>query len=124
MKSSRYPHLFLLATGALALSLSSLAATAQQADRVTGLAMEPGWQLVQANCTSCHTAQLITQNSGSRAVWLSRIRWMQDTQGLPELETGVETTILDYLETNYGPKPASRRAGLAAELLPANPYGN
>lgn len=112
------------ATTLIAVASVALTGAAQPADRETELVRESGWQLVQANCTTCHTTQLITQNSGDRAVWLSRIRWMQDTQGLPTLEAEVETTILDYLATNYGPKPYSRRAGLAPELLPPNPYDN
>ena len=106
---------------ALPLFYSSFA-SAQELDRVTGLVMTSGWQQVQANCTRCHSAQLIVQNSGNRAVWKSRILWMQETQGLSQLNPAVESEILDYLETNYGPKEATRRAGLTANLLPANPY--
>ena len=50
---------------------------AQEIERVTGLILADGWQDVQANCTECHSTQLIVQNSGSKAVWESRIRWMQ-----------------------------------------------
>ena len=96
--------------------------TAQQTERITGLIQEDGWQVVQANCTACHTAQIITQNSGSRTVWKSRIVWMQDTQGLGELSSDTENAILDYLVTHYGQKDASRRASIPAHLLPANPY--
>lgn len=98
--------------------------TAQQADRVTGLIKENGWQVVQANCTVCHSAQIITQNSGSRAVWKSRIVWMQETQGLGELSSDAENTILDYLVMNYGQKENSRRAEIPAHLMPDNPYNN
>ncbi len=91
-------------------------------DRVTGLVQAEGWQQVQANCTECHTAQLITQNSGTRAVWASRITWMQDTQGLGELNPATENIILDYLAANYGPKNASRRPNLPTHLLPPNPF--
>lgn len=96
--------------------------SAQEVDATTGLIKETGWQQVQTTCTVCHSAQLITQNSGSREVWLSRIEWMQDTQGLQQLAPEVEATILDYLAAQYGPKAATRRPGLAAHLLPANPY--
>ena len=96
--------------------------TAQQTERITGLIQEDGWQVVQANCTACHTAQIITQNSGSRTVWKSRLVWMQDTQGLGELSSDTENAILDYLVTHYGPKDASRRASIPAHLLPPNPY--
>lgn len=97
-------------------------ANAQQGDEVTGLIQEDGWQLVQANCTECHTSQIIMQNSGSREVWKSRIVWMQETQGLGELEVDVEDSILDYLAANYGQRATSRRPGLSESLLPDNPY--
>ncbi len=95
---------------------------AEETDRVTGLAPQGDWQLVQANCTECHSALLITQNSGDRNVWQSRLVWMVETQGMDELEAEVEARILDYLAEHYGPRQASRRAPLAAHLLPANPY--
>ena len=95
---------------------------AQESDRVTGLIMSEGWELVQANCTECHSALLVTQNSGNRAVWKSRIVWMQETQGLHELSEATENSILDYLANNYGQKASTRRAGLATNLLPENPY--
>ena len=95
---------------------------AQESDRVTGLIMSEGWELVQANCTECHSTLLITQNSGNRAVWKSRIVWMQETQGLQELSEATENSILDYLANNYGQKASTRRAGLATNLLPENPY--
>jgi hypothetical protein len=117
-------HTCLFCVVLTAIGVSALPSSAQESDRVTGLIMEPGWQLVQANCTACHSTQLITQNAGDRAVWLSRIRWMQDTQGLPELPGEIESGILDYLAANYGPRAVSRRPNLAADLMPANPYPN
>ena len=80
------------------------------------------WQLVQTTCTQCHSSQIISQNSGTREVWLSRIRWMQDTQGLSELDSALEDTILGYLTLNYGAKTASRRPPLVEIFLPDNPY--
>ena len=96
--------------------------SAQELDRATGLIVEPGWQAVQANCTTCHSALLITQNSGNRAVWESRIVWMQETQGMPALDAGLEDTILGYLARHYGQKQSSRRAPLPPHLSPENPY--
>ena len=96
--------------------------SAQELERVTGLVLADGWQAVQANCTECHSALLITQNSGSREVRESRIRWMQDTQGLQELAPELEATILDYLEEHYDQKDSTRRAPLSKHLLPENPY--
>ena len=113
----------ILVLSAMALLLSQ-AASAQDIDSSTGLKMSEGWLQVQATCTECHSAQLISQNSGSREVWKSRLRWMQDTQGLGQLTINLEDTILDYLASNYGQKPASRRAGLPDQLMPDNPYEN
>ncbi len=96
--------------------------TAQNSEEITSLTLAEGWQNVQENCTECHSALLITQNSGSRAVWESRIRWMQETQGLHELEPKLEESILNYLATNYGQKTSSRRAPLKTLFLPSNPY--
>jgi cytochrome c5 len=110
----------LIVTLMAAVSSSQLSAQ-KLADSVGGLIQEEGWQTVQANCTECHSAQMIIQNSGSRAVWKSRILWMQETQGLGELSGDTENAILIYLANNYGPKEASRRSGLAVHLMPANP---
>ena len=116
------------ARGILVLSAATLlltqASSAQEIDSFTGLKMSAGWLQVQATCTECHSAQLISQNSGSREVWKSRLRWMQDTQGLGQLTINLEDTILDYLASNYGQKPTSRRAGLPDQLMPDNPYEN
>ena len=86
------------------------------------LIVAEGWQNVQANCTECHSSLLITQNSGSKTVWKSRIRWMQNTQGLKDLDPKVEESILNYLATNYGQKPYSRRAPINTLLMPSNPF--
>ncbi|MCH7671926.1 MAG: hypothetical protein IIC59_11575 [Proteobacteria bacterium] len=113
----------MLVLSAVALLLTQ-ASSAQEIDSFTGLKMSEGWLQVQATCTECHSARLISQNSGSREVWKSRLRWMQDTQGLGQLTINLEDTILDYLASNYGQKPASRRAGLPDQLMPDNPYEN
>ncbi|MDG2140739.1 MAG: hypothetical protein P8K27_04515 [Gammaproteobacteria bacterium] len=95
---------------------------AQDAEENRGLVFAEGWQNVQENCTECHSSLLITQNSGSKSVWESRIRWMQETQGLDQLDPELEESILNYLATNYGQKDASRRVPLKSFLLPENPY--
>ena len=88
----------------------------------SNLIIAKGWQEVQATCTECHSSLLITQNSGDKAVWESRIRWMQETQGLQALAPELEESILDYLAANYGQKTFSRRAPLETQFMPANPY--
>ena len=112
--------LVLTVTTLLTLSVS-LASIAQEGTAAGELVREQGWQLVRDNCTECHSSQIIVQNSGNRAVWKSRIEWMQNSQGLGELAPEVEDSILDYLATNYGQKAASRRQALPTHLMPDNP---
>lgn len=100
------------------------AQTALPVDSTTGLIISEGWLEVKARCTECHSAQMIVQNSGNRAVWKSRIVWMQESQGLGELSDEQEDSILSYLASNYGQKDATRRAPLPAHLMPANPLGS
>lgn len=109
-------------TTVVALSASQSLDSAAQGSAAPGeLVQAQGWELVRDNCTKCHSSQIIVQNSGNRAVWQSRIEWMQDSQGLGELAPEVESSILDYLTTNYGQKTASRRQALPAHLMPNNP---
>ena len=71
-------------------------------------------QLVIASCTSCHSAKLITQNRATIEGWKSMIKWMQETQGLPDLGTR-KPKILNYLAKHYSPKEVGRRANLNIE---------
>lgn len=80
---------------------------------------DPNKAIVQAHCTGCHSAALITQNRLTRQGWLDTIRWMQDKQGLWPLGDQ-EEVILDYLEKYYFPQTSGRRKPLPAHLLPAN----
>ena len=59
---------------------------------------------------------LVTQNKADREGWLEMIRWMQEKQGLWELEPELENAILDYLAANYGPVAASRRPPLEGQF--------
>jgi hypothetical protein len=104
--------------------LLSMVVNAQEIDTTTGLIIDDNVELIKTNCTGCHSAQNIIRQNGSRLTWLGLIRWMQDTQGLGKFDTDTENKILDYLETNYGPKTTdnSRRALLAPFLMPPNPY--
>ena len=117
-----YFALFSFSIGLFAASLLPQNTSAQDTESVERLIVDDGWQAVQENCTECHSTLLITQNSGSKTVWESRIRWMQETQGLQQLEESLEESILNYLAQNYGQKESSRRASLPAILMPDNPY--
>lgn len=120
MKNFSFQQLALAAALLAATStLSAAEKTAYGIDQDTGLVMAPGWELVKANCTVCHSARFITGQRGDRATWESMIRWMQKTQGLWPIPAAMETTILDYLASTYPPGKQSRRPNLPPSLLPA-----
>lgn len=106
----------------LLLGLATTTTLAAGQDPQTGFIIAPGWETVRNNCTACHSAKLVTQNSGSREHWLSLIRWMQEKQGLWTFDDNTEETILAYLSSAYGPKEGARRPPLRADQLPDNPY--
>lgn len=81
-------------------------------DKVTGLIVDKGLDLVTANCTGYHSSKLITQFHADRAGWLEKIRWMQQKQKLWALGEA-EPVILDYLAKNYhATEVVNRRAAL------------
>ena len=81
-------------------------------DKVTGLIVDKGLDVVTANCTGCHSSKLITQFHADRAGWLEKIRWMQQKQKLWALGEA-EPVILDYLAKNYpATEVVNRRAAL------------
>jgi PBP1b-binding outer membrane lipoprotein LpoB len=91
-------------------------------DPLSGLKMAKNWELVRAACTTCHSAKQITQQRGTADQWLTMIRWMQKKQNLWAFDTITEERIIVYLAENYPPKAAQRRAALAPDLMPPNPY--
>lgn len=90
-------------------------------DDKTGFVKAPGWELVAANCTACHSSKLVIQNRGDRQYWKDLIVWMQKTQNLWPFAPEVEETVLGYLSTHYGAKAGQRRASLPADLMPPGP---
>ncbi len=93
-------------------------AGAAEIDSATGLVIAPGWEQVRAHCGGCHSHALVTQQRADRKTWLDMIRWMQATQNLWSLPEATETAILDYLATQYPPRPNRRRAPIPVTLMP------
>ena len=77
----------------------------------TGFKEGENLQLVINNCTSCHSAKMVTQNRATRDGWKTMITWMQETQNLWDLGEN-EPLILDYLAKYYAPEKAGRRQPL------------
>lgn len=87
----------MLAAGAM------LAAGSVQAQDYGGLEEGEGRTETFANCTACHSAMLLRQQSHDRRTWSEIIDWMQETHGMWELDDDTRDTILEYLTTHYGP---------------------
>ena len=111
----------LIGVAALAAFGHGLAAE-PEIDPFTGLKMTGDWQLVRNNCVSCHSARLITQQSGTESHWLGLIRWMQAKQNLWQFEAETEKKIFGYLAANYPPQADRRRAAIPPDLMPPNTY--
>ena len=88
-------------------------------DSKTGFVVAPGFELVEANCTVCHSSRQTLQMRADRDGWLQLIRWMQRTQNLWQFPPATEAEIVDYLATHYSPTAARfRRRPLDPSLLP------
>ena len=112
----------MLAAFLASLAVGQALAAEPELDPFTGLRMTGDWEVVRNNCVACHSAKLITQQSGSESHWLGLIRWMQAKQNLWQFEPETEQRIIGYLAENYPPREQSRRAALPPELMPPNPY--
>ena len=107
----------LAAVVALCGAVSTAAQDAPASDGPGGLVAEQGWELVRANCSSCHSIQLVTQNRMSATSWQHTIRWMQEKHNLWDLGEN-ETAIITYLAEHYGiPDVPHRRRPLNQEPL-------
>jgi mono/diheme cytochrome c family protein len=108
---------------ALLLGISCVAAADEpQLDPFTGFKMVGDWELVRNNCVACHSAKLVTQQRGNADQWLTMIRWMQKKQNLWQFDADTENRIITYLAENYPPPVDRRRAAIAPDLMPPNPY--
>lgn len=80
-------------------------------DTLTGMAYDENFAMVRANCITCHSSKLITQNRATREGWKAMLDWMYETQNLKDLGEN-EGPILDYLAKHYAPENKGRRANL------------
>ncbi|NCO63339.1 MAG: monoheme cytochrome C [Flavobacteriales bacterium] len=74
----------------------------------TGFVDAEGLMTVVRNCTNCHSSKLVLQNRMNVERWNATIKWMQETQNLPDLGKNQEI-IVNYLATNYPPIDKGRR---------------
>jgi len=85
-------------------------------DPHSGLVVDTTLGLVVANCSGCHSTELIRKSRFTRDGWIAKIRWMQKEQNLWDLGKN-EKSILDYLEKYYSPSSLDARAQMRREPL-------
>jgi len=85
----------------IAALFASATALAQQRDLISG----PGAGLTNAKCSICHDNEHIARSKLSRNEWEDNLKSMIE-RGMPPLTADETRTIVDYLSTYYGPKPA------------------
>jgi len=85
---------------------------AQEEINYQGLTPGAGIELVLENCTVCHSTDIILQNHMSRKAWDKTLTWMQEEQGMWELDKQDRKMILDYLSKaqGIGEKKVSNKA--------------
>jgi mono/diheme cytochrome c family protein len=62
-----------------------------------------GRDLVMGVCSGCHSIALVAQQRLSRSRWDALIDWMEEEQGMAELDSETRAEVLDYLATHLSP---------------------
>ncbi|WP_085907603.1 hypothetical protein [Kiloniella majae] len=91
---------FLLASILFAFGSPSLGQDTDE-DEFEGLVAGPGQEEVLIYCSACHSTRIVQQQGLSRDEWAETLEWMEEDQGMSEIEEPDLTLILDYLAKNY-----------------------
>jgi hypothetical protein len=92
----------------------------------TAVRLRPGkdMELVEANCTLCHTLKpIVTHNGFTADQWVSEVRKMREEYGAP-VDAATAARITTYLQTYYATPPPSVAdflLGITATPVPATP---
>jgi cytochrome c len=72
------------------------------ADPYGGLPQTEGFDLVAAQCSACHSLNVVMQQSLPRERWDALLDWMVARQKMPAPDARTRAAILDYLAQNFG----------------------
>jgi virginiamycin B lyase len=97
----------IIAIATFAALLGACAREQTKQEQGEGLAAGAGREVVEASCTSCHNARVITNSSG-----YTRAHWDELIATMVELAPEDEGPILDYLAEHYPPSYNPRPATL------------
>ncbi|OZG69761.1 hypothetical protein BTA51_29500 [Hahella sp. CCB-MM4] len=70
----------------------------------------PGSMEAGGLCSACHSLALVKQQGLTRESWNETLTWMQEEQGMPELDPAMRELILDYLSKNFNPESHQQRS--------------
>jgi hypothetical protein len=71
-------------------------------DDYWGLPRNPGYETVAAHCSSCHSLQLVMQQSRNERRWDELIEWMITTQNMARPPEEDRQVMVAYLARNFG----------------------
>lgn len=97
---------------AASLALFSFPAAAAPDAGVAAVQQNAGRALIDENCLYCHDDSYITSLNLGRGQWEEVLELMIG-MGMPPLAPEVQERVLDYLETEHGPRGSSPPAGNA-----------
>ncbi|MEO1016855.1 MAG: hypothetical protein AAFY56_04085 [Pseudomonadota bacterium] len=71
-------------------------------DEYFGLPRTGNYEFVSGFCGSCHSLEIIMQQSLDRDAWKRTLDWMTVEQNMPQLQARDEALMLDYLSMHFG----------------------
>ena len=71
-------------------------------DEYWGLPRTPGFELIDAYCSGCHSLEIVMQQRADEARWRYMLNWMVEEQNMPPLLEEDADIVLDYLVTHFG----------------------
>lgn len=98
-----------LALTGLFVALLTAPAQSQSDEELARLPQGDGRDTVAGWCGACHSLNLVTQQRLPRWRWDELLVVMREKHGMPELDPGDRTAILDYLGEHLGPPPRRRK---------------
>jgi hypothetical protein len=70
-------------------------------DDYWGLPRDAGYELVSANCSACHSLNIVMQQTATAQRWDEILDWMVETQGMARLSPEDRTSIHAYLSAHF-----------------------
>lgn len=97
-----YPRMYRALDPEAKTSVANSPVNFNPSDEYFGLPRTGDYEVVSGFCGSCHSLEIVMQQSLDRDAWKRTLDWMTVEQNMPQLQTHDETLILDYLSMHFG----------------------